>query len=132
MMDWRTYVYQVLKNNNTFKALVPEENILAGGSLETTPTVKPFVIIRMLPRVPALAEDAAHTARGEVWAHDEPGSYLLIDQVLAAAVAALVGPTGGTAGGIMVEWEGDGTDLFDDGYKTITRASSFKFTGSGR
>lgn len=130
IMDWRTWMYGKLTQDGPFTSVIQNGSVFAGGSMEDAPALKPFVILRFLPRVPALPEDAAHFQRAEVWCHDEPGSYLRIDQALSLAEAALVGPA--TGSGIYAEWEGQGTDLFDDGWKTITRYSSFKLTGSGR
>jgi hypothetical protein len=65
-----------------------------------------------------------------VWAHDEGGDYSLIDRVLERIRILLVGMI--HQGGVtVVEYTGASPDLYDDGFRTITRNYGFRVIGAG-
>lgn len=71
----------------------------------------------------------------EVWAHDNPGDYEVIDSILnrcrqvLTAITAVQAQTGNWIS--CVEWQDDSEDLFDEGPGTITRNSRYTVIGSG-
>jgi len=89
-------------------------------------TMKPFIVIRMhtsFPVRPAIG--ARHYA--QVWAHDEPGSYLKIDNILKEVRKAVeAAPPSGEF--LEARWIETGVDLRDDGLETITRYCRFQLT----
>lgn len=65
-----------------------------------------------------------------VWAHDEGGDYARIDAILERVRILLVAMI--HQGGVtLVEFTGGSPDLYDDGFRTITRNYGFRVIGSG-
>lgn len=127
-MDWRTWAYQKLIGDAAFTALVPAASVYGAGSLTQTPEKKPFVVLRFGPAIAAPVPDTHYTEL-QVWAHDRPGDYLRIQEILAQAKTTLVGQIV-SIGAIACRWQGDSNDLADDGLGTITRNSSFRLVGN--
>lgn len=125
-MNWREWVYAQLVGDTDVTDLVPAERIYGGGALTGHPGAVPFVVLRFGPEVER-AGRAAREKECAVWVHDDPGSYLRIDEVLAAVRWALVGSVS-EAGAIAVEWQGTSPDLADDVMDTITRNTSYALT----
>ncbi len=89
---------------------------------------KPFLVLSWstTPR-PAFA--AARRRDLLVWAHDEGGDYSRIDRILERVRQILVDLI--DQGGVtQVDWEGASGDLYDDGFRTITRNSGFRVIGA--
>lgn len=65
-----------------------------------------------------------------VWAHDDSADYSRIDRILERVRILLVGLT--HQGGVtQVDFEGASGDLYDDGFRTITRNYGFRVIGRG-
>ena len=123
-MEWRSWVRDRLLGHAPFVALVPAESVHGAGSLNGRPDNIPFVVLRLGP----LTREPGGFAQWReltVWAHDEPGGYLRIDEVLAEARVALETPVN-EPGAVLVEWQGGSPDLADDGYNTITKNDSYR------
>lgn len=109
-----------------------------------TPQVRPFIILRWQAAITGFT-----TANGgssfskfpinqrilQVWVHDKPADYALIDQSLKRLRAILTGVEGVNVGSPdewlhTIAWEGDSDDLSDDEARTITRNAQFRLTGS--
>lgn len=102
-----------------------DDNVFAAGALgPNPPTVRPFYVIRLLPRRSALKQGVAHTQQVEIWAHDDPGSYSRIDTALTFFVSMAESSD-------LIKWEGDSQDLSDQTWQTITKNSTFTFVGVG-
>jgi hypothetical protein len=130
-VDWRTYVYDTLRNNAAFALLVPVDSLFGSGALEGAPAERPFVVLRFGIDRPMLKDGFDPVATSQfmtLYAHDAPGDFLRINQILVAARKALVGQVIGP-GGICAEWLGDSDDLADDIYKTNMRNGEYQFTG---
>lgn len=101
-----------------------QASVFAAGSLgEEPPKIRPFVVIRLLPRRTGLnggGKPIAHLQACEVWIHDTPGSYERIDSSLDALR---------TIATDHVRWEGDSQDLSDQSWQTITKNSTFTLVG---
>lgn len=133
-IDWRIWLWDRLRGSSSFTDLVPEFNILGAGSLTGVPEVKPFVVLHIgdeLYEMPGVTRTLA-----TVFAHDEPGNYLLVDEVLKTTRTVLCGPGQTTgpvypppSGGIAVKWDGDGPDQSDEGFQTVMRRSTFSLIG---
>jgi hypothetical protein len=63
-----------------------------------------------------------------VWAHDEPGDYGRIDQILRAVEEELLGPIS-LENGVRCRLDARSADLADDSFGTITRNSAFTIVG---
>jgi len=125
-MDWRTFVYARLLAEAGVTDLVPAARIYGAGAMTGHPGAVPFLVLRFGPDE-SRAGRAAREGECAVWAHDDPGSYLRIDEVLAAVRVALDAPVS-EAGAVAVEWQGMSGDLSDDQLDTITRNASYRLT----
>lgn len=94
---------------------------------------RPFGVFRLTGSYPGMGHI---TQRGlEVWIHDEPGSFDLIDNALKRVrdVLTSVEQRRGSNGSIIqqISWTNDSPDLFDDVRRTNTKMASFNLVGSG-
>lgn len=109
-----------------------------------TPQVRPFMVLRWQAANPGFTTSNSGSALAsfpiaqrilQVWVHDVPADYALIDQSLKRLRTLLMGVEGanvGEAGAWLhtIGWEGDSDDLSDDEVGTITRNAQFRLTGS--
>lgn len=109
-----------------------------------TPQIRPFIVLRWQAVITgfttaqggsALANFPINQRVLQVWVHDRPADYALIDQSLKRLRVILTGVEGANVGEAddwlhTIVWEGDSDDLSDDEANTITRNSQFRLTGS--
>jgi hypothetical protein len=95
-------------------------------SVDNPDRQKPFVVT-------AWADERGvygRPGRRDLLAHDDGGDYSLIDRVLERIRILLVGMI--HQGGVtVVEYTGASPDLYDDGFRTITRNYGFRVIGAG-
>jgi len=131
-VDWRIWLFDRLRENTGVTELVPVESMYGAGSLEASPADKPFVVIHVgseVTEIPGISRTMA-----TVWAHDEVGNYLTIDDLLQRVRNTLCGngeTTGQvlTSGGIAARWVGDGPDQSDPVLGTLMRSSTYRLLG---
>lgn len=93
-----------------------------------TPPADLFLIVRWDPT--AMAFSNRGTTRFTIWAHDREKDYGRITaalnrlRVLIPAQTHLKGSDGWTL--TTADWLGEGPDLFDSGYETLTRYADFQ------
>lgn len=94
----------------------------------------PFAVIHFGVRRPGMG----HVRDGScvIWIHDRGADYTNIDAALEAVYGRLHGAehvpeTDGSAELIQAEWTATSGDLFDPGYRTITKNSSYRLIGTG-
>lgn len=102
-----------------------------------TPAEDLFIIIRWDATTPAFK--TVGQDRVQIWVHDRRRDYGRISachdrlRQLLPSVSHVDGPDGWTL--TCAEWAGEGPDLFDDGYQTVTRYADFvcvsRYTASG-
>lgn len=130
-MNWRTWIYERLAASAPLLAVVPVERIFSSGSLEGQVAEKPFVMIRTGPESADLEEDGqpiATSTQATVWVHDNPGSYVRIDNALLIVRSSLIAPI--TAGqGVACLWQGNSGEFSDNTLGTITSNASFRLVG---
>lgn len=134
-IDWDVWLRGRLADDLSLAALMPEGvQVFPGGSLEEAPRRKPFLIFHLDQEV--RAPFPGHSLQNaSVWAHDEPGSYYRIGQVLKAVRNALcgagytTGQAGAPNGGGIARWVSTSGDLSDDAFKTIVRYSQYQLHG---
>jgi hypothetical protein len=71
-----------------------------------------------------------------IWIHDRGADYSKIDAGLSAVSGTLdgaeqVSEQDGSAELIRAEWTSTSGDLFDPGFRTITKNSSYRLIGTG-
>lgn len=132
-MSVREIVYEFLSEDAILNTLgFNADNIFTDHSLDT-PQVRPLMVLRWQNVAPGLGPVNQRIL--QVWVHDKPADYELIDQTLRRLRTLLgsleaVRVDGGSAGLHTVIWEGDSDDLRDDEVGTITRWTRFRLTGS--
>lgn len=112
-----------------------DESIFAAGAIrEDSLPSRPFAVIHLGVFNPGMA----HVKDGSctIWIHDDGGDYDRIDQALQAIYGRLhgaehVSEQGGSAELIRAEWTATSGDLFDPGFRTITKNSSYRLIGTG-
>lgn len=125
-IDWRVWL-KVKLDNGTTATLVPAKRIYGAGRFEDDPGERPFIVIRCGPESRGPFPGAT-VRTATIWVHDDPGSYMTIDSILAAIKSDLEGAVT-EAGGVAARWTGDSTELADEGFKTITRNTSYQLNG---
>lgn len=122
-MDWRTWIKERLDGGATAE-IVPPDSIYGSGGIEDSPAGKPFIMIRLGDASPTVVPGISRQLV-QVWAHDHPGDYLRIDDILRRVRGDLEGPM---AGGVRCEWRGMSFDLVDDGFATATKYATFNIS----
>lgn len=106
---------------------LPAGQSWAANALDT-PTAYPFIVHRWEETSPAFGLIGTETLR--VWVHDEVGDYARINTLLEWVKMTLTAMThvAGSDGRIVtqIDWTGDSGDLYDDGWKTISRNAGFR------
>lgn len=130
----RSIVYKLLTDDAELVGLVPKANWHSSGALtedNTPPT--PFAVMRFGNAGPGMG--AVQRGSVEIWIHDSLGSYQLIDRALARVRAILDGKEhvqDGDGNELMIaEYDQTSDDLYDPGFRTITKNSNFILVGTG-
>lgn len=134
-LDWRTWIYNRLRLSAAVLALVPEASIYGDGSITGPPENKPFIVVQVDNE---LREWVGHS-RGfvTIWAHDEPGNYVLVGQILKTVRNVLCG-NGETTGQALeqsakpngiIQWLRDSPDQSDIDFGTLSRNSQYQLLG---
>lgn len=105
----------------------------AGGASEGVATTddveRPFIVIRELPDEKPFTDSPTRAGSVEVYVHDQPESYVKIDNCL-GLISAIMNSHAATqiAGHWLssVEDQGWSEDLFDDHYETATRFGTYR------
>lgn len=105
----RQTFWQLITTDPDVAAVIPPERWFARGSVVDTPTT-PYGVLA------DLGTDTGATRQFGVYVHDEPGSYVAIDDVLklvrrrVESVAQYLGPDGRLVGATHLTTSEDGTD----------------------
>ena len=125
----RKLLYRAIVENSVLTALIPAERWTSG--LDAKPQT-PFAVIRIAGDFKSVSKRPQ--PRAEIWIHDDRGSYVRIDQILAAVREQLDGmgyKWSDWPGELIaqIDWQSNSPDLIDDGYNTNTRMASFGLVG---
>lgn len=129
----RAVVYQLLASDAELVGLgLPEGNIYASSAVDT-PASWPFLILRWQERDVAHTDPELGDVGGEwllqLWAHDRGQDYMRIDALLERGRQLITGAAQYTAAGetlVAARWAGDSPDLYDDGFRTVTKHADFQ------
>jgi hypothetical protein len=126
----RERVYGSLAAYAPLTDLVPAERIYETSSTPDSP--QPIYLVLRYLEV-SITATPMHQQYLEVWAHDKPGTYTDIEQVLKTARPGVLAALGPTDDGWLsdISWRGDSLDLYDGATQTIVRYSTYLLTGSG-
>lgn len=131
----RARLFQALWASGPLREILGERIIQASAlgqqlpGLEGIPA-RPFVTYRMHTNFP-LAKGLGRREYAQVWANDDPGDYLRIDEILEYARLAIEAiPASDDF--LEARWIETGVDLSDLAMGTINRYIRFQFTGTLR
>lgn len=126
-VDWRTWVFEALTEDAGVIAVLGDRVF---SEVEAEPE-KPFAVVRMVQNTPEVHQvEGAISTTTTIWVHDEPGSYVRIDNLLSLIRTAIKAKSDLSGVGIFQAiWTGDGPDLADDYRKTILRTTSYRLVG---
>lgn len=131
---WREWLFDSVGSITDISTLAPG-GIYGAGSLKgNPPTERPFIVINSGTEVPELVDGDSPVSTSRVagvYVHDQPGSYVRIDQILLLVRAELVGQVSTLPSAIACVWIGDSGELADDVYGTLMKEGSFKLVGGG-
>lgn len=123
----------LIVNHAPLTNLVPTDEWVSSGAMnEENAPPRPFAVIRYGPTNIGLAD--IKRAEVTLWVHDELGDYTRINKVLDLLYARLNGQehvADSESEIIMIEWLSTSGDLFDPGYRTLTRNITFNLVGKG-
>lgn len=127
-IDWRIWLFNKLRDSADVTELVPIKSIYGAGSLTGIPSLKPFLVIRVGDEITPLPGVSRTDAT--IWAHDDVGNYLTIDDLLQRVRNALCGRNEITgqvpvARAIAARWIGNGPDQSDPTYGTLMKVSNY-------
>lgn len=131
MSSARIIVFQALRTSNELAAIV--EDRIGAASRFDKQSKRPLVAIRAHTDFPALGR-VGRREYIQVWAHDDPGDYETIDNILVICRDAIEAVQSSVALGPFLEarWIETGVDLRDDVMESITRYSRFQVTFTRR
>jgi hypothetical protein len=126
----RAGVFALLSTDNALHLLgFSVVNFFGGNSADDPP--KPFVVVRWeAMETPGFPQRMTGPQIVTVWFHDRDRAYERIDAAIDRTKAILsvqthyVGTDGYTI--TQCDWSGDSAELWDDGYQTVTRNTSFR------
>jgi len=128
---WREWLYATLSQNSDVTDIFGSR-IFGASSAEGKKQIKPFILLRTGAENPELEGDDAPATSSQfatVWLHDEPGSYIQIDNGLEVVREALLSPAL-VGSGIACRWLGDSAEFADESFGTITRNGSYQLIRS--
>lgn len=117
---------QNLLDANLDLTLLGFDAVMAGNSVDSPPQNR-FIVVRWEETVSAFQRRG--TSRCQVWFHDVDRDYGAIQDAMELVKIVLEeavhvpGADGVTL--TTCKWDEDSPDLFDDGYKTVTKYSVF-------
>lgn len=117
---------QSLLETDAELATIGVEAVYGSNSIDT-PGEGLFIIIRW--DATPVAFKTTGPDRCSIWAHDKNRDYTRIDKVLARVKSLLTATTHRDGGDgwtmTLAEWNGEGPDLVDGGFHTVTRYADF-------
>jgi hypothetical protein len=117
--DLRRKIFQELANSGV--TVYVADRIIQANSIFTPPKEKPFLVIRIGTTNPATPYQAGGVETYfQIWAHDDPGDYHVIDLVLAEVKKALLSAAR-EPGFYEFRYLETSEDMEDDAMSTLVR-----------
>lgn len=131
MIDLRKVVFQSLRADPKITELVGDRIWQRGSTVDGIPPEKvPYIVYNFGERFGA-GPSALRASRQsvQVWVHDEPGDYYVIDQILAQVKLVLEAVEAGDPDGFLeIRLLETSPDIWDDLVKHIIRFSRLQAT----
>jgi hypothetical protein len=131
MIDLRQVVFRALRGDETIAEIVEDRIWQRGSTPEGVPPSETPYNVYNFNESFGVAPSALRAQRQmlQVWVHDEPGDYHVIDQILARVKVALEAVAAGNPHGFLeIRHIQNGPDLWDDLVKHIVRYSRLQAT----
>lgn len=135
MATVRDYVFDLIKNDTQMIALGFDEDRMFNNNDADTPVPddRRFIVFKWGQSIVGM--DVVHVRSLQVWVHDAPSDYTVIDSALERVRTVLTSLFGADTGEprkwvTQFDWELDSDDLDDDIQRTVTRYSQFAVVGS--
>ena len=133
MANLRQYIYDKIRTDPIITSLGFDQDSMFNTNDVDTPQVRPMMVFRW--GASSVGLDVVNFRTFQVWVHDEPTDYTLIDTALERVRMVLTSVSGESTGDddkwvSQIEWTGDSDDLDDDVQRTVTRYSQFNLVGS--
>jgi hypothetical protein len=130
----RSLFRSLILANTDLTDKIPEDNWKTSGSLtEDNLPERPFAVIRFGVATRGMATIKRGSAT--IWVHDVLGTYTNIDSILDLLHGTLDGveQVSDEAGNELIscEWDSTSGDLYDPGFRTITKNMTFNLIGKG-
>jgi len=125
----RSTIRAALIADVTLTNLIPAVRWIDSSAMEDSPPTSPFAVLRYGEVTRQISGASFGSVR--IWIHDRPGSYAKIEQIQRRIRTVLEAtPATSINGLIEIKWEGDGEDLSDPAYRTVSKVSTFKIVGT--
>lgn len=125
---------EMLEADDDVIEIIPADRWFSGRALDKQIDVRPFAVVRLSGNFPGMSR--INQTRAEIMIHDNEGSYKRIDTAIKAIKNVLdnaVQVKSATSDTWLIQatWESDSVDLFDDGYRTNMKSTTYTLTGTG-
>lgn len=131
----RNLIYDALRHDTVLNGYgINSESVVQADSVDDLPS-KPAIVVRWMSTDREHSEMVGQRYIGgstwpvQLWVHDDPGDYSRIDGIIRRSkdvMGSLVGRLGNEGASIIqADWNSDSQDFRDDGYRTITRFSTY-------
>ena len=124
-MNVRSWFFGLVDADATLDGLVGDR-IYPSNTVFTVPPT-PYMVYKVSSLTPRIA--TALNTQLQVWAHDEPGDYTTIDDIL-ARVKEVLESQGNSGDFLSAEWLDGSEDGFDDATGTIMRYDRYTIVQS--
>jgi hypothetical protein len=133
-MSIRGLLLDTLREDAGVIAILPALQIHGSRATDEQIVLRPFAVVRFAGTFPGISR--IKQTRAEIMVHDNEGSYTRIDNAIKAIKNVLdnvVQLKHDTSDTWLIEaaWESDSVDLFDDGYRTNMKSTTYTLTGTG-
>lgn len=132
-MGVREKVYSALVSDSFMNTLGVNIETLWANNAPDTPTSDRFAVLRWGPETPGLKR-AAKFFDCTLWAYDRDDDFTWIKDVITRwckVMDSIVGENTGDGWIIQCDWQGDGSDFWDDAWQRSGRASTYTIVASG-
>jgi hypothetical protein len=130
-MGVRDEVWDALAHDSVLNSLgITSDNLYPGLMTPDSPPQDLFVVLRWGVTDRGPGRNAGSVENLSVWAYNRQTDYGPILDVLSRCRTVLLGIRGPGAI-IQVDYRGDSEDLWDDGYRAVTRNSTYQIPNGG-
>lgn len=130
----RSLLFQILSSSMQLNGLVGSRiyEMGAADDEDGNPPEKPFLVVKFVGEEQRPARRILDKL-AELWAYDERGSFLKIDEILSVAREILDRRTGDMSDGVWLiqsNWLSTSPDLFDESYRANVKFATFRLVGN--